>query len=101
MFSVETIGVVAGVLTTGAFVPQVWKILRTRSAADISYGMFGMFTLGVLLWLFYGILIDSPSIVLANGITFVLAGLVIVLKFYFEWREQGLAGEGRIVEEGV
>jgi MtN3 and saliva related transmembrane protein len=84
MFSVETIGVVAGMLTTTAFIPQVWKIWRTRAANDISYGMFALFAFGVLLWLVYGILINAPSIVLANGITFLLAALVIALKVYFE-----------------
>jgi MtN3 and saliva related transmembrane protein len=84
MFSVEHIGIVAGFLTTTAFIPQVWKIWRTRTANDISYGMFAMFTFGVLLWLVYGILINAPSIILANGITFVLASLVIALKVYFE-----------------
>jgi MtN3 and saliva related transmembrane protein len=84
MFSVEHIGVLAGTLTTTAFLPQVWKIWRTRTANDISYGMFTMFALGVFLWLVYGILINAPSIIFANGITFVLATLVIVLKVYFE-----------------
>lgn len=85
--SIEYIGMVAGVLTTSAFVPQVWKIWRTRSARDVSYGMFGLFAFGVLLWLIYGIFLAAPSIILANGITFLLALAVIALKLHFERKE--------------
>ena len=78
-----TVGFVAAILTTVAFVPQIMKVWRTRSAADISLGMYTLFTLGVALWLVYGILIDSRPIVFANCVTLLLAGVVLVMKVKF------------------
>lgn len=79
----SSIGFIAAILTTIAFVPQVRKIWRTRSAKDVSLGMYTLFTLGVALWLSYGILIHSWPIILANGVTLVLAGMVLVMKLKF------------------
>jgi MtN3 and saliva related transmembrane protein len=76
-------GFIAAILTTVAFVPQVRKVWRTRSAKDVSLGMYTLFTLGVALWLVYGVLIHSWPIILANGVTLVLAGMVLVMKLKF------------------
>lgn len=84
MESPTWIGLVAGTFTTAAFVPQVIKTWRTRSTEDISLAMFTIFALGVLLWLVYGIYIDSLPIVIANTITLVLAGTIVVLKLRFK-----------------
>lgn len=78
------IGFIAGTCTTVAFVPQVVKTWRTRSTDDISLAMFAIFGLGVLLWLVYGLYIDSLPIVIANTITLVLAGTIVVLKLRFK-----------------
>jgi len=77
------IGFIAAVLTTVAFVPQILKIRRARSAKDVSLGMYAVFTLGVVLWLVYGILIDSWPIILANCVTLLLAGVVLAMKVKF------------------
>ena len=74
------IGSIAAVLTTVSFVPQVVKVLRERQTAGISLGMYALFTVGVALWMVYGLLIHSPPVWLANGITLVLAGVVLVTK---------------------
>lgn len=79
-----TLGLVAGTLTTAAFVPQVLKTWRTRSAGDISFGMFAIFSAGVLLWMIYGLMIESAPVVLANGITLVLALAMLVFKLRFK-----------------
>ena len=79
----STLGFVAAVLTTVAFVPQVVRIWRSRSARDISLSMYALFTLGVLLWLIYGILIVSWPVIIGNGITLVLALSVLVMKVKF------------------
>ncbi len=76
----SVIGFLAAILTTVAFVPQILKIWRARSAKDISLGMYTAFTIGVALWLAYGILIDSWPIILANCVTLLLAGGVLVMK---------------------
>ena len=79
----EAIGTIAGLLTTIAFVPQVWRVWKTRSARDLSLPMYSIFTAGVALWLVYGILIGSLPVILTNGVTLVLAGAVLVLKLKF------------------
>jgi MtN3 and saliva related transmembrane protein len=76
----DLLGLVAGALTTTAFVPQVLKIYRTKSGKDISGRMIALFSAGVLLWLAYGILIASTPVIIANAVTLVLAVAIIVLK---------------------
>ena len=80
---VPLIGFVAATLTTIAFVPQLIRIWRTRSAKDISLGMYALFTLGIVLWLVYGILIESWPLIAANCVTLLLAGGVLVMKIRF------------------
>jgi MtN3 and saliva related transmembrane protein len=76
----EVIGLMAGVLTTLSFVPQVHQTWRTRSTKDISLPMFLAFCTGVLLWLIYGIMIGSLPVMLANGVTLILSGAILVMK---------------------
>ena len=80
----EFIGYPAAVLTTVAFVPQAWKSWRTRDLSGISLPMYALFTLGVALWLVYGVLIGSMPIAIGNGITLALAAVVLWLK----WRHK-------------
>lgn len=77
---VTLVGLAAGSLTTISFVPQVVKTWKTKSAGDISSGMFLLFAGGVLLWLVYGIAIDALPVIIANAVTLVLALTVLVLK---------------------
>lgn len=79
----DWIGSAAAALTTTSFIPQAWKVWRTRHTADISLSMYAMFTLGVALWLCYGTLIDSWPVIIANSITLLLAGTVLVMKLKF------------------
>jgi len=74
------VGTVAGTLTTVAFVPQVIKTWRSRSTRDISLAMWLAFTLGVALWLVYGLMAESWPILIANAITLLLAGSVLRIK---------------------
>ena len=83
MNNAEIIGSIAATLTTTAFIPQAWQVWRTRHTADISLVMYAMFTTGVALWLLYGILLSSWPITIANCITLVLAGVVLVMKLKF------------------
>lgn len=76
----ELLGLVAGTLTTISFIPQVLQVWRSRSAADISLTMFLLFTLGVLLWGIYGVLIGSLAVIVANAVTFVLTVGIIAMK---------------------
>jgi MtN3 and saliva related transmembrane protein len=83
MNNIDWVGSAAATLTTTAFIPQALKVWHTRHTADISLGMYAMFTLGVALWLAYGILLGAWPIVIANSITLLLAGTVLVMKLRF------------------
>ncbi|HJZ72634.1 MAG TPA: SemiSWEET transporter [Vicinamibacterales bacterium] len=76
----DVVGYAAGFLATIAFVPQVAKTFRERSARDISLGMYVLFCAGVGLWLIYGLLIVSWPLVIWDFVTLVLSGAVLVLK---------------------
>lgn len=76
----DLIGYAAALLTTAAFVPQAVKSWTSRDLSGISLAMYGLFTLGVALWLAYGVMIGSWPVILANGVTLALAGVVLILK---------------------
>ncbi len=73
-------GYAAATLTTVAFVPQAWQSWTTRDLSGISLPMYSLFTAGVAFWLIYGISINSMPVMLANGVTLVLAATVLWLK---------------------
>jgi MtN3 and saliva related transmembrane protein len=81
----ELTGYLAAALTSLSFVPQVWRTLHTRDTRAISLGMYLMFSAGVALWLVYGVLIGAWPIILANGVTLVLASTVLWHKL-LDWR---------------
>ena len=83
----NTIGTLAGILTTIAFIPQVVKTWRSRSARDISLLMFLLFSSGVLLWLIYGLMLQAVPIIIANGITLSLSASILLMKIK-DLREQ-------------
>ena len=74
----EIIGLIAAVCTTFAFIPQVMKVWKTKQTKDLSLRMYFIMFIGVLLWLVYGIRIDSLSIMLANVVTAILVGTILV-----------------------
>ena len=81
--TVNLIGVCAGALTTLSFVPQVWRTYKRKSAKDLSWGYLSAFTLGVALWLAYGLLSNSEPVLLANAVTLaLLVGLVWLKEMY-------------------
>lgn len=79
----ELLGHVAGMLTTGAFVPQVLRVLRTRQTRDISLATFVLFVVGVALWLVYGLLLHAWPVVVANAATLVLALVILIAKLRY------------------
>lgn len=87
--AVNAIGLIAAVCTTISFVPQLIRIWRLRSAREISLTMFLVYSLGVFLWLFYGILIHSVPVILANAVSLVLSLAMLALKFRFDRKEKG------------
>tara|TARA_B110000003_G_scaffold86722_1_gene88777 strand:+ start:456 stop:722 length:267 start_codon:yes stop_codon:yes gene_type:complete len=75
--NIELIGLLAAILTTIAFIPQVYKVIKTKSVVGLSLTTYLIFTIGVLLWLIYGFLKSSISMIIGNGITFFLAFLIL------------------------
>jgi len=79
----DLIGSVAAVLTTASFIPQAWHTFRTRDVSGISLGMYSLFTVGVALWLVYGLLLLAWPIIIANTITTSLALAILVMKLRY------------------
>mgnify|MGYP006436640555 FL=1 len=74
---IELIGLLAAILTTIAFIPQVFKVIKTRSSEGLSLTTYLIFITGVSLWLIYGICKMSFSMILGNGITVLLSAIII------------------------
>ena len=78
------VGYFAGFLTTLSFLPQVVKTWKSKSASDLSLGMFSVFSVGVLCWLSYVVLLQEPPIIFWNTITLVLVLSILVMKLRFD-----------------
>ncbi len=83
-FLVESIGIIAAILTTVGFVPQVYKTLITKDVKSISLSMYIVLFVGIIFWLAYGILIDRFAIKMANMVSALLIGTMIVLKIIYK-----------------
>jgi MtN3 and saliva related transmembrane protein len=80
MDSTTLLGLIGGTLTTSSFVPQVLKAVRTKSVKDVSTGMFALLSAGILIWIVYGIRINSLPVILTNVISFVFSVVILVYK---------------------
>ena len=76
--NIEIIGMFAAILTTLAFVPQVLKVIKLKKTEDLSLSTYIIFTVGVGLWLVYGFLKNSISMILGNGITLILSFIILM-----------------------
>jgi MtN3 and saliva related transmembrane protein len=81
---IDAIGLVAAVLTTASFGLQVWHSFKTRDVSGISLGMYSVFTVGIALWLVYGILLVAWPLIIANSITLGLAIAIVLMKLRFK-----------------
>jgi MtN3 and saliva related transmembrane protein len=79
----EWFGYVAALLTTASFVPQAVMTIRSRNTGGISLAMYVLFTIGVALWLVYGIALESWPMILANTVTLGLAATILALKLRY------------------
>ena len=84
----ELVGSVAALLTMFGFVPQIFKIYRTESVGDVSFTMLFQFTIGIFLWLLYGIHIQDRILIVANVISFTT--LIVVMGLYLKYRKNKL-----------
>ncbi|MCC7151655.1 MAG: SemiSWEET transporter [Rubrivivax sp.] len=89
----DLLGACAATLTTLSFVPQALLTLRTRDVSGISLGMYAAFTLGLALWLAYGVLLMQWPIIVANALTLLLAALILGVKLQV-LRQQRRAARG-------
>jgi MtN3 and saliva related transmembrane protein len=83
MNSTDIIGYLAAACTTLAFIPQALKVLRTKDTSAISLTMYSVFTFGVATWLAFGVLKSEWPIIIANGITLILAAMILVYKIKY------------------
>ena len=81
---IEIVGYISATITTIAFLPQIIKTFKTKSAKDVSVGMFVLFTTGVFLWIIYGILTNTMPVLIANAVIFCLSLTQIVLKIKYD-----------------
>jgi len=81
---ITTIGLIAGILTTVSFLPQVIRVWKTHSTHDLSLIMFLLFTAGVSMWLIYGICLGQLPVIIANAVTLVLALIIIAFKIIYK-----------------
>lgn len=79
----DLIGYLAAALTTCSFLPQALHTFRTRDVSGISLGMYSVFTVGIALWLVYGLLLGAWPIVAANAVTLALAGAILGMKLRY------------------
>ena len=79
----ELIGIIAGLLTTVAFLPQSVKIWRSKSAKDVSLAMFVCFCAGIVLWVIYGFMLGALPVILANVVTLCIAATILVFKIRY------------------
>lgn len=81
------IGIIAAILTTFGFVPQIIKIYRTKSAKDVSIMTLFQFSVGTFLWALYGMHINDPIIIVANIITFITVIMTVILYYHYNKRQ--------------
>jgi MtN3 and saliva related transmembrane protein len=79
----DLIGFAAATLTTVSFVPQAWLTFKTKDVSGISLGMYSVFTVGVALWLAYGLLLQAWPVVAANAVTLALASGILTMKLVY------------------
>ncbi|MBW4597979.1 MAG: SemiSWEET transporter [Brasilonema angustatum HA4187-MV1] len=81
---ITVLGLTAGVLTTIAYLPQLIKTWKSKSAHDLSWSMLVVLCTGIILWLVYGAYIHDIPIIAANIVTFLFAGMILVLKIKYK-----------------
>jgi MtN3 and saliva related transmembrane protein len=81
---VTILGLVAASLTTGSFLPQAIKAIKTKHTKDLSLGMYSVLTTGIVLWLIYGILVKDIPIIASNCVTLVFTSAILILKLKYK-----------------
>lgn len=85
------IGAAAAVVSTASFMPQAWKIIRSRNTEAISAGMYSLTVAGFALWLAYGVLLGQWPLIVPNSLCLILAGFILIMKRLSTARRDALA----------
>ncbi len=88
MTQVTLLGLVAGVMTTVSFLPQLFKVWRSKSASDLSFVMLLILTMGIFLWLIYGLLIQDIAMILTHSVSLILSSLILMCKVKYQRQER-------------
>jgi MtN3 and saliva related transmembrane protein len=84
MIDYKVLGFLAAIFTTSSFLPQAIKTIKTKNTQGISLFMYAIFSLGVLLWLIYGFVINDLPVIIANAITLVFAIVILIYKIKYK-----------------
>lgn len=84
MTNIDMLATIAGICTTISFLPQVAKVWTTRHTEDLSLPMYIIFSVGLMMWIFYGALIRSTPVILANAVTLILALFILIMKVKYK-----------------
>ena len=80
---IDLVGYLAAFLTTASFLPQAWLTFKTKNVSGISLGMYSAFTLGIAMWLGYGVLMHAWPVICANAITLALALAILGMRLRY------------------
>jgi MtN3 and saliva related transmembrane protein len=83
MTTITIIGFAAAILTTGSFLPQALKTIRTKDTSGISLFMYSLFALGTLLWFLFGLFSNNMPVMIANAVTLIFASIILVYKIKY------------------
>lgn len=78
------IGLIAGLTTTGAFLPQIIKTIKTKDTKSISLGMYVVYVIGVLIWFVYGFMIGETAILISNTFSFIFGVTLLIMKLIYK-----------------
>lgn len=81
---ITLLGLAAATCTTVALIPQSLKVIQTKHTKDLSLGMYSIFTLGIVLWLLYGLFLKNPPIIIANAVSVIFSSIILVMKLKYK-----------------
>lgn len=81
---ISVLGFVAATLTTGSFLPQTMKVIRSKCTKDLSFGMYLLLVIGLFSWIVYGIFVGSWPVIIANAVTLIFASIILFLKIKYK-----------------
>jgi MtN3 and saliva related transmembrane protein len=91
MDAASIVGALATICSTTSFVPQAWKVIRTRDTSAISTGMYAITVTGFAFWLAYGLLLGQWPLIVTNGVCLALSAFILVMKLLPRPQKQAVA----------